>query len=235
MQMRQFSSLSFFYRSPSKCVRNDILIPLRAFCAHVIKKPKRALSMTDQIMGLIEKIMACTSHVEGAIFHNLSEEFSKGKSIEINASYALMDSITEKIRSSENRRLKLPNYTLIKFVFENYILDLLLFIVLRHHSEVNDALALDEIPAQNLEEHYYRPIKGFSNIMKRMVYDLGSYDTACAPYVSMIMNLLVKFSVGEEFCLASDLVDMLEKESANVISTNMFAEYSELNKQSTLL
>lgn len=233
--MRQFSSLSFFYRSPSKCVRNDILIPLRAFCAHVIKKPKRALSMTDQIMGLIDKIMACTSHVEGAIFHNLSEEFSKGKSLEINASYALMDSITEKIRNSENRRLKLPNYTLIKFVFENYILDLLLFIVLRHHSEVNDALALDEIPAQNLEEHYYKPIKGFANIMKRIVYDLGSYDTACAPYVSMIMNLLVKFSVGEEFCLASDLVDMLEKESANVISTNMFAEYTELNKQSTLL
>lgn len=233
--MRQFSSLSFFYRSPSKCVRSDILVPLRAFCAHVIKKPKKALGLTEQIMSLIDKIVACTSHIEGAVFHNLSEEFSKGKPLEINASYALMDSITEKIRNSENRRLKLPNYTLIKFVFENYILDLLLFIVLRHHSQVNEALALDEIPAQNLEEHYYRPIKGFANIIKRVVYDLGSYDSACAPYVSMVMNLLVKFTVGEEFCLASDIVDMLEKEVANVISTNMYAEYTELNKQSTLL
>lgn len=233
--MRQFSSLSFFYRSPSKCVRNDILIPLRAYCAHVIKKPKKALEMTDQIMVIIDKVIACTSNVESAVFQNLSEEFSKGKTLEINASYALMDSITEKIRVSENRRLKLPNYSLIKFIFENYIMDLLLFIVLRHHSQVNDALALDEIPAQNLEEHYYRPIKGFSHIMKRIVYDLGSYDTACAPYVSMILNLLVKFTVGEEFCLASDIVDMLEKESSNVIATNLYAEYGELNKQSTLL
>lgn len=233
--MRQFSSLSFFYRSPSKCVRNDILIPLRAFCAHAIKKPKKTLGMTDQIMALIDKIVACTSHVEGAVFSNLSDEFSKGKPLQISSSHALMDSITEKIRNSENKRLKLPNYTLIKFVFENYILDLLLFLVLRHHTQVNDSLALDEISAQNLEEHYYRPIKGFANIMKRIVYDLGSYDTACAPYVSMIMNLLVKFTVGEEFCLASDIVEMLEKESGNVISTNMFTEYTELNKQSTLL
>ena len=235
MQMRQFSSLSFFYRSPSKCVRNDILIPLRAFCAHIIVKPRKALDLTDQIMSLVDKIVACTSHVEGAVFHNLSDEFSKGKTLEILGPHSVMDSITEKIRSSENRRLKLPNYTLIKFIFENYIMDLMLFIVLRHHSQVNDALSLDEISAQDLEGHYYRPIKGFAGIMKRVIFDLGSYDTASAPYVAMVMNLLVKFTVGEEFCLASDIVDMLEKESSNVISTNMHQEYTELNKQSTLL
>lgn len=235
MQMRQFSSLSFFYRSPSKCVRRDILIPLRAMCATIINKPTKTLGLTESILKIIDKVYACTSHVEGIIFQNLSEEFSKGKSLLASSNYPLMDSITQKIRDSENKRLKLPNYTLLKFIFENYIMDLLLFIVLRHHSNVNDALALDEIPAQNLEELYYKPIKGFAAIMKRMVYDLNSYDTTCAPFVSYIMNLLVKFTVGEEFCLASDIVDMLEKESANVICTNLHSEYVDLNKQSTLL
>lgn len=233
--MRQFSSLSFFYRSPSKCVRRDILIPLRAMCATIINKPRKTLGLTDEIMTIIDKIYACTSHVEGVIFQNLSEEISKGKSMLASSQFPTMDSITQRIRDSENRRLKLPNYSLIKFIFENYVMDLLLFAVLRHHSQVNDALALDEIPAQELEERYYKPIKGFSSILKRMVYDLNSYDTASAPFVSQIMNLLVKFTVGEEFCLASDIVDMLEKESTNVISSNLYQEYIELNKQSTLL
>jgi hypothetical protein len=233
--MRQFSSLSFFYRSPSKCVRRDILLPLRAMCASIINKPSNTLGFTDQIMTLIDKVYACTSHVEGIVFQNLSEEFSIGKSLLATSNFPLMDSITQKIRETENKRLKLPNYTLIKFIFENFIMDLLLFAVLRHHSNVNDALALDEISAQNLEEFYYKPIKGFSAILKRMVYDLNSYDTACAPFVSYIMNLLVKFTVGEEFCLASDIVEMLEKDSLNMINTNSYQEYMDLNKQSTLL
>lgn len=204
-------------------------------CATIINKPRNTLGFTEQIMSLIDKVYACTSHVEGVAFQNLSEEFSIGKPSLTSSHFPMMDSITQRIRDTENKRLKLPNYTLIKFIFENYIMDLLLFAVLRHHSNVNDALALDEVSAQNLEEHYYKPIKGFSAILKRMVYDLNSYDTACAPFVSYVMNLLVKFTVGEEFCLASDIVEMLEKDGANIVTTNMYQEYMDLNKQSSLL
>ena len=184
MQMRQFSSLSFFYRSPSKCVRNDILLPLRSMCGVMISKPSKMLGLTDDLLKLIDKIQACTHSVDSAVFQQLSTEFSKGKRVDDIGSSVLMDSITFKVKSAENKRLKLPNYSLVKFIFENYIMDLLLFAVLRHHSAVNDSLALDEISAQKLEEHYYRPIKGFSAIMKKVVYDLNSYESACAPYVS---------------------------------------------------
>jgi Ca2+-binding EF-hand superfamily protein/serine/threonine protein kinase len=237
MQMRQFSSLSFFYRSPSKCVRGDILLPLRACCATMINKPNKILGLTQELMNLIERVLGCTANMESPVFQNLSEEFSKGRKPlpkELTGT-ALMDSITLNIRESEGRRLKLPNYTLIKFIFENSILDLLLFAVLRHHSAANEALALDLIPAQNLEEQYYKPVKGFSAIMKRLVFDLNSYDTASAPYVSTIIDLLVKFTVGEEFCLASDIVDLLEKDANITIVSNTLAEYQELAQKSTLL
>ena len=71
--------------------------------------------------------------------------------------------------------------------------------------------------------------------MKRLVFDLNSYDTASAPYVSTIIDLLVKFTVGEEFCLASDIVDLLEKDANITIVSNTLAEYQELAQKSTLL
>ena len=235
MQMRQFSSLSFFYRSPSKCVRKDILLPLRALCATLICKPKKAIALTDEILKLIDKIQACTYTVDSAAYQQLSDEFSKGKRPDDLGSSALLDSISFKVRQAENKRLKLPNYSLIKFMFENYVLDILLFAVLRHHSSVNDSLALDEISAQQLEEHYYRPIKGFAGILKRMVFELNNYESACAPYVSSIIDILVKFTIGEEFCLSSDLIEPLEKEMGVSIFSNTLAEYAELSKQSSVL
>lgn len=234
MQMRQFSSLSFFYRSPSKCVRKDILIPLRALCAVAIEKPTKLIDSSAQIIGLIDRVVACLGSVESPHFQNLSDEFSKGKRIDDLTSSALLDSITLKIKQSENKRLKLPNYSLVKFVFENYVMDLLLFLVLRHHSAVNNALTLDEISAQSLEEQHYKPVKGYSSILKRMVFELNSYDSACAPFVSVVVDLLVKFTVGEEYCLASDIIDLLEKESTSDIKTNSVQEYTDLDATSPL-
>jgi hypothetical protein len=123
---------------------------------------------------------------------------------------------------------------LVKFIFENYVMDLLLFLILRHHSAVNSALTLDEISAQSLEEQHYKPVKGYSAILKRMVFELNTYDSACAPFVSVIVDLLVKFTVGEEYCLASDIIDLLEKESNTDIKTNYVQEYSELDSTSPL-
>lgn len=39
----------------------------------------------------------------------------------------------EKLKRTEKARQKLSNNVLVKFVFDNDILDMLVFIVLRHH------------------------------------------------------------------------------------------------------
>lgn len=55
-----------------------------------------------------------------------------------NRASLLMDSITAKINSSRRTREKSPNYAVIKFMFNYKIFDILLFLVLRHHSAVNE-------------------------------------------------------------------------------------------------
>ena len=235
MQMRQFSSLSFFYRSPSKCVRTDILLPLRVLCTTIINKPNKTLGLTNDILKLIDRVHACTNNQNTEVFQNLKDEFSNLKNPEENLSHSILDSITMKIKQTENKRLKLPNYSLIKFIFDNYILDLFLFAVLRHHTCVNEALAVDEVAAQDLEEHFYKPIKGFGAVLKRLIFDLNNYEDASAPYVGNVIDILVKFTVGEEFILASDIIDLIEKDSTIHIKTNNLEEYVDLIKQSSLL
>jgi hypothetical protein len=234
MQMRQFSSLSFFYRSPSKCVRNDVLLPLRAMCLTAIKKPKKAVLLTEDIMKVIDRIYAFTGSTESHVFANVNEEFSKSKQgpAEL-SSWHLLDSITQKMRTGEQKRLKAPNCCLIKFVFEHFILDILLFLVLRHHGAVNEALGAEELPAQKLEDHYYKPVKGFAAIMKRIVCDLQSYESASAPFVGSVIDLIVKFTVSEEFVLASDIIDDLEEEANLLIQTNTIDEYFQLQTSKT--
>jgi serine/threonine protein kinase len=52
VQMKQYASIAFFYRSPSKCVRERILLPLREICAQALAKPDKILSFSDEIMEL---------------------------------------------------------------------------------------------------------------------------------------------------------------------------------------
>jgi hypothetical protein len=64
--------------------------------------------------------------------------------------------------------------------------------------------------------------------MKRIVCDLQSYESASAPFVGNIIDLIVKFTVSEEFVLASDIIDVLEEESNLQIQTNTIDEYHQL-------
>ena len=50
--MKQYASIAFFYRSPSKCVRERILLPLREICAQALEKPDKILNFSDEIMEL---------------------------------------------------------------------------------------------------------------------------------------------------------------------------------------
>lgn len=47
-----------------------------------------------------------------------------------------LDSVSAMLQKNEDKRKKLPNYRLIKFIFDHNVLELLLFVTLRHHSAV---------------------------------------------------------------------------------------------------
>ena len=60
MQMKQFSSVSFFYRSPSKCIREGILIPLRRMQC-ILKYLFRCDQSTSACLTLVLVPSSCTS------------------------------------------------------------------------------------------------------------------------------------------------------------------------------
>ena len=57
MQMKQFSSVSFFYRSPSKCIREGILIPLRRMSAHVIENQSSIVNLTEDLIRIVDSVI----------------------------------------------------------------------------------------------------------------------------------------------------------------------------------
>lgn len=131
-----------------------------------------------------------------------------------NSQVAHMDGLSQKILKNSSIRAKNPHYHLIKYMFNFKVFDILLFLILRHHKEVNDMIANsgnDIIDYDKLENLYYTPLKGFKVIMQRLIFDLKNYDGAAVEYVGHILNLLVKFSVGEEFLLGSEIVEIKQE------------------------
>ena len=57
MQMKQFSSVSFFYRSPSKCIREAILLPLRRMSAYVIENQPKIVNLTEDLIRIVDTVI----------------------------------------------------------------------------------------------------------------------------------------------------------------------------------
>jgi hypothetical protein len=45
-----------------------------------------------------------------------------------------------------------------------------------------------------------------SRLLKTLLYEMHSYSTPMAPFVKEVVDYVVKFFVGEEFMLGSDIV-----------------------------
>ena len=55
--MRQFASVSFFYRSPSKCIREAILLPLRRMSSYVIENQPKIVNMTEDLIKMVDSVI----------------------------------------------------------------------------------------------------------------------------------------------------------------------------------
>lgn len=234
MQMRQFASISFFYRSPSKCVRESILMPLRGMAAFVIENPSKIINVTNDLIKMVDAIIECLIQNNQFNLKEVKKELAREKQKVTQNSRKIMDSITFQMNLNTEKREKAPNYALIKYMFNYYVFDILLFLVLRHHKEINTQIADSSdqmIDFEKLENSYYTPIKGFKVIMQKLIFDLKDYEGASAPYVGHVLDILVKFCIGEEFFLTSEILEELEVHSNMVLKSNQLGEYKEINSK----
>ena len=67
--------------------------------------------------------------------------------------------------------------------------------------------------------------------MQKLIYELRSYEGSSAPYVESVLNLVVKFVIGEEFMLCSDLVPELSEVEKIRIRTNRASEYQKIDAE----
>jgi hypothetical protein len=186
------------------------------------------------LIKIVDRIIEALAQTNQYSLEQVKKEFTAHRLSNLQQSKMIMDSITTKINQGSERREKGPNYILVKYMFNFYVFDILLFLILRHHREINDQIANSAqnlIDYDKLENTYYTPIKGFKVIMQKLVYDLRSYDGASAPYVSHVLDLLVKFSIGEEFHLASEILEELEMHSSMIIKKNDLKEYRKIRQK----
>lgn len=101
----------------------------------------------------------------------------------------------EKIEMNERARKRLSNYSFLKFIFENDILDMLVFLVLRHHHESRHKenklvrhidIHLSHTHAVEMKavrENSMNLLRSLREVFKTLIYQLDDYGSAVAPYV----------------------------------------------------
>jgi hypothetical protein len=128
----------------------------------------------------------------------------------------------------ENVRNRANNQPLVKFIFENRVLDLLVFLTLNHHTQSRKYLKKQNSKIERKYDDTIRLLKGMLEIFKCIIFDMSGYDNSSAPYVQIFMENFVKFFIGEEFKLGSDVADMQSENQEIRIINNLHTEYANL-------
>lgn len=76
-----------------------------------------------------------------------------------------------------------------------------------------------------LRERSISVLKCVRELMKSLVYQLDSYGSAVAPYVHRLLENLVKFFIGEEYKLQSDMISSLNSSVGRLPARNVHSEY----------
>jgi len=63
-------------------------------------------------------------------------------------------------------------------------------------------------------------------LFKQLIFQLDSYKSAVAPYVHRLLENLVKFFIGEEYKLQSDMIGLLNKSVGTLPDRNLYSEYT---------
>jgi hypothetical protein len=127
-----------------------VFIPLRLLCTKVIKKPDSILDLHEEILDIMDLVAKCVSPIENADLEVLKANVIKVEEIadcqdhednpqgEYGRRKTLFD---ERMLAQETERQKLPNSSIVKFFFENDILDMLVFLTLKFYTAIKEQLS----------------------------------------------------------------------------------------------
>lgn len=166
---RQFAECLTFYKSPSKNILERTVLPLRKICASILKSEKSAVNFKTDLIIIMDVFM----------FSIIEKNSKKLENLKKNISFPKYNNTSE----SHHAREKLPNYVLLKFAFDNDLLDLLVFSILKLHKVDKDG----SLPH----------LKSLRDIFKMLLFQMSSYESAAAPYIEPILMNLCKIYIGE--------------------------------------
>jgi len=235
MISKQFSEIMIFYKSPTLTIRDKVLVPLRKICAQIIETPKKIISLENEILRIMEIVNWSIIEKKPKPVEDLKKTATTRFNLESSASkfgasmtsnFSNKDSEAEKLVEAEKGRAN--NQLLVKFIFSNYILDILVFLALRHHTKSRKYLKKRKSKIERNYDDTVRLVKGLLEIFKSIIFDMTSYQTSCSPYVQNFLENFVKFLLGEEFKLTSDIADLLSGNQELNVIRNTYDEYSSL-------
>lgn len=109
------------------------------------------------------------------------------------------------LTSKSDSKMKVsPNSPVAWTVIEDKVIDMLLFLSLRHfklvsaESEVEKWVTFDPQPKRLRMKNSSKLMNRLIDLMKLMVFEMHSYETPLSPFVREVLDYLVRLFVGEE-------------------------------------
>ena len=135
------------YYSPDNAIKNKIVIPLRKICCDILRNqetmPYEINNYQNFIFNIINELKTYIFQTDNTLIDNFDDKesvSSTNNSLQINDEFM-----------SDNEEYKYRHSVLIKYVVENKVIDLLIFLILRHFN-TNLKLYKNKIKLENPED-----------------------------------------------------------------------------------
>ena len=224
------------YYSPDNVIKEKMLIPLRVICCEIIRSeqsnPKDINNYQNFIFNVIRELNTYLfSRTFSAKAKRSDSNESTNADNEDNSFYQRKDDIYVK-----TPQCYFKNSIIVKYIVETKIIDLIIFLVLRHFDinlinfkikfnkelkqEMNTNINnLGKIRASSLtsekKSNYYnemkhscgRLISALIDFLYNCLQAMSSYDHALTLYVENVLLWIIKLFIGEENQLLGDICD----------------------------
>ncbi len=177
MISRQFSEVMIFYKSPSLTIRDKVLTPLRKICAQVITQPKSVINLENDILTIMDIINWSLIERKPKVIEDLKKSSTVRFATDTSSKFDTSSFRKEFGDAAVDEQNKSNNQLLVKFVFQNYILDHLVFLALRHHTQSRKYLMKRNTKVERTYDDTTKLLKGLLEIFKSIIFDMVNYKT----------------------------------------------------------
>lgn len=200
---RQFAANLHFFRSPSQSLKAKVLDPLKLL-GEQCRKSKKPLDFSKELLEIMEVLLFSIFHaqkpskkLDDLQKNVVSDIYTQGSMKKDTHRFPWMPKEARpQLDVQEGHRKKLPNYGLVKFLFDHEILDQLIFVLFRSQRPP--------------DSHIFTLLR---DLFRMLFGELSSYDSASSPFVDKILTSFTKLFVGEDSLLISDEVATNQSQS----------------------